>query len=394
LGVPCSPIIEHSEFRKEKDVAEAKDLKVVPPVLMERVEALQASMNEHGTELVVVGPTTNMRYLTGYHAMAVERITVLLVTRDRVAMVMPYFDADEFRDATGLDAVFEWTDRQGPAEAIKHAFHALGLSGTKAIAGVDDELRFDFFTWLRDRLAGQPRRASEILGPLRLSKTAEEQEVIKRAGELVSLGIDTALEHARPGMTEVELKRVIEDAMWDAGAESVDFVLVQAGANSAVGHHRAGLTELRNGEPVLIDIAARAAGYFADITQQVFLGQPPEDYVDAYEFVVTAQEEGVRAARSGATAGDVHRAATGVIEAAGLAEWTGPRTGHGIGLDVHEPPSVIDGDETELVPGAVITVEPGIYFPGKFGIRIEDTVIVTNGDPQRVTRGARPLFSK
>ena len=375
-------------------MAEAKDLKVVPPVLMERVEALQASMNEYATELVVVGPTTNMRYLTGYHAMAVERITVLLVTRDGVAMVMPYFDADEFRDATGLDAVFEWTDKQGPAEAIDQAFGALGLSGTKVIAAVDDELRFDFFTRLRDRLADQPRLASELLGPLRLSKTAQEQELIKRAGELVSHGIDTALDHARLGMTELELKRTIEDALWDGGAESVDFVLVQAGANSAVGHHRAGDAELRKGEPVLIDIAARFDGYFADITQQVFLGRPPQDYVDAYELVVTAQEEGVRAARSGASAGDVHRAATGVIEAAGLAEWTGPRTGHGIGLDVHEMPSVIDGDETELVPGAVITVEPGVYFPGKFGIRIEDTVIVTDGNPQRVTRGARPLFSK
>jgi Xaa-Pro dipeptidase len=363
-------------------------------VLMERVEALQASMNERGIELVVIGPTTNMRYLTGYRPMAVERITVLLVTPAAVAMVMPYFDAGEFRDATGIDAVWEWTDRHGPGDAVEHAFEALALSGPKPVAAVDDELRFDFFTWLRDRLADQPRRASELLGPLRLSKTSEEQEVIRRAGELVSHGIDTALEHARPGMTELELKRAIEDALWDAGAESVDFVLVQAGPNSAVGHHRAGHTELRNGEPVLIDIAARADGYFADITQQVFLGRATEEYVDAYELVVTAQEEGVRAARSGATAGDVDRAATGVIEAAGLAEWTGPRTGHGIGLDVHEPPSVIDGDETELVPGAVITVEPGVYFPGKFGIRIEDTVIVTDGDPQRVTRGARPLFSK
>ena len=375
-------------------MAEANDLKVVPPVLMERVEALQASMNEQATELVVVGPTTNMRYLTGYHAMAVERITVLLVTRDGVAMVMPYFDADELRDATGLDAVFEWTDKQGPAEAIDQAFRALGLSGTKSIAAVDDELRFDFFTRLRDRLADQPRLASELLGPIRLSKTAAEQERIQRAGHLVSLGIDTSLEQARPGMTELDLKREIENVLWDHGAESVDFVLVQAGANSAVGHHRAGEAQLRKGEPVLIDIAARFDGYFADITQQVFLGQPPQDYIGAYELITTAQEEGVRAARSGASAGDVDRAATGVIEAAGLAEWTGPRTGHGIGLDVHEPPSVIDGDETELVPGAVITVEPGVYFPGKFGIRIEDTVIVTDGDPQRVTRGARPLFSK
>jgi Xaa-Pro dipeptidase len=360
----------------------------------DRIEALQTSMNEHGVDLVIVGPTTNMRYLTGYGAMAVERITVLLVTRDRVAMVMPYFDADEFRDATGLEAVFEWTDKQGPDEAIDQAFRELSLSSTKATAAVDDELRFDFLTRLRDRIADYPRRANELLGPLRLSKTAAEQERIRRAGEMVSLGIDTALEQARPGMTELELKREIENVLWANGAESVDFVLVQAGANSAIGHHRAGETEFRNGEPVLIDIAARLDGYFADITQQVFLGSPSAEYTETYELVAAAQEEGVRAALSGASAGDVDRATMRVIEAAGFAELTGPRTGHGIGLDVHEPPSVIEGDETQLVPGAVITVEPTINMAGKFGIRIEDTVIVTDGEPHRVTRGARQLFSK
>jgi Xaa-Pro aminopeptidase len=195
-------------------------------------------------------------------------------------------------------------------------------------------------------------------------------------------------------MTELELKRQIENVLWANGAESVDFVLVQAGANSAIGHHRAGEAEFRNGEPVLIDIAARRDGYFADITQQVFLGTPSAEYIEMYELIAAAQEEGVRAARSGASAGDVDRATMRVIEAAGLAELTGPRTGHGIGLDVHEPPSVIEGDETQLVPGAVITVEPSIKMVGKFGIRIEDTVIVTDGDPQRVTRGARQLFSK
>ena len=363
-------------------------------VLMKRVKALQATMHEHGTDLVVVGPTTNMRYLTGYSPMAVERITVLLVTLDAVAMVMPYFDADEFRHATGLDAVFEWADKQGPSDAIEQAFRSLGLSASTVIAAVDDELRFDFFTQLRERFADEPRRASELLAPLRLSKTADEQERIRRAGHLVSLGIDTAFQHAQPGMTELELKRTIENALWDAGAESVDFVLVQAGANSALGHHRAGETELRKGESVLIDIAARVDGYFADVTQQVFFGRPPHNYKEAYEIVARAQEEGIRAAHSGASASDVDRAAMAVIETAGFGKWNGPRTGHGIGLDVHEPPSVIGGDETELVPGAVITIEPGVYMPGKFGIRIEDTVIVTDGGPQRVTRGARPLFSK
>ena len=235
-------------------------------------------MHDQGIDLVVVGPTSNMRYLTGYRAMAVERITVLLVNLDAVAMVIPYFDADEFREATGLDAVFEWADKQGPSEAIEQAFDSLGLSVGQAIAAVDDELRFDFLTQLRGRLADEPRRASELLGPLRLSKTVEEQERIRRAGHMVSLGIDAALQHAQPGMTELELKRRIENSMWDEGAESVDFVLVQAGPNSAVGHHRAGERKLRHGEPVLIDIAARVDGYFADVTQQVFFGPPPDDY--------------------------------------------------------------------------------------------------------------------
>jgi Xaa-Pro dipeptidase len=359
-----------------------------------RLEALQLAMDGRGYDLVVVGPTANMRYLTGYRAMAAERITVLLVTRDAVAMVIPDFDAGEFRDATGLDAVFEWADTHGPSEVIAKAFASLGLAGKTVSAAIDDELRFDFFTRLRDHLAGEPGRASELLGPLRLSKTAEEQECMRRAGELVSHGIDVALERARPGMTELELKRAVEDALWDGGAESADFVLVQAGANSAVGHHNADETPLREGEPVLVDIAARVDGYFADVTQQVFLGTPPAEYVRIYDIVATAQEEGVRAARSGARAEDVHRAAAAVVEAAGFGESTGPRTGHGIGLDVHEPPSVVDGDATELVPGAAITVEPGVYLPGRFGVRIEDTVIVTDAEPQRVTRGARPLFSK
>ena len=374
-------------------MVEAQDLQKGPPS-GERIGALQASMDAHGVDLVVVGPTSNMRYLTGYGAMSLERITVLLVTRDNAAMVMPSFDADEFKDATGLDAVFEWRDKQGPDGAIDDAFSHLSLSSTKATAAVDDELRFDFFTRLRDRLRDHPRRASELFGPLRLSKTPGEQERIRRAGEMVSVGIDAALEQAQPGMTELELKREIENVLWDNGAESVDFVLVQAGANSAIGHHRAGKAELRSGEPVLIDIAARRDGYFADITQQVFLGRPSARYTEVYEVVAAAQEEGVHAALVGATAGEVDRATMRVIDDAGFTGKTGPRTGHGIGLDVHEPPSVIDGDETELVAGAAITVEPTINIAGKFGIRIEDTVIVTEEGPQRVTRGARQLFSK
>jgi Xaa-Pro dipeptidase len=215
-----------------------------------------------------------------------------------------------------------------------------------------------------------------------------------RAGELVSIGIDAAIEQARPGITELELKRRIEGALWEAGAESVDIVLVQAGANSAAPHHRANQTPLQPGQCVLVDIAARMQGYFGDITQQVFLGRPPDDYVSAYNVVHAAQEAGVRQARAGATAHEVAAAASKIVTESDFGRWNGPSTGHGIGVDVHEPPRVVEDNQMELRPGMVITVEPGVYIPGRFGIRIEDTVLVTEGEPRRLTRGSRPLFVK
>jgi Xaa-Pro dipeptidase len=145
---------------------------------------------------------------------------------------------------------------------------------------------------------------------------------------------------------------------------------------------------------VLFDIGARIEGYFGDITQQVFLGEPPDDYMRAYQVVHAAQEAAVRQTRAGATAHQVAAAASKIITESEFGAWNGPSTGHGIGVDIHEPPRVVEDNQTELRPGMVITVEPGVYIPGRFGIRIEDTVLVTDGEPRRLTRGSRPLYVK
>jgi Xaa-Pro aminopeptidase len=212
------------------------------------------------------------------------------------------------------------------------------------------------------------------------------------AGELVSTGVDLALERARPGLSERELANEIETALRDGGAESLDYILVASGPATAAAHHQAGARRLSAGEPVLFDIAVRVDGYFADITQQVFLGAPPIEYVRAYDAVKAAQEAGVAAAVVGATPEDVDRAAGRQLVAAGFERET--RTGHGLGLDVHEAPSVVEGNHLRLEPGIALTVEPGIYLPGRWGIRIEDTVLVTQEGPKRLTRGARPLSIK
>lgn len=360
-----------------------------------RLARLQEAMEAHRIDLAVVGPTANLRYTLDFRAMAVDRITVLLVSRDSAVMLLPDFDVDEFVRETRFESVVGWNDKHGPRSAVADAFHKLGRLPADPAVAIDDELPFSFLLHLRDRLGqGAPVALSDVLAPLRAVKTEDEQQRIARAAELVSTGIDFACDRARPALTERRLAADIEASLRHGGAESADFVLVASGPGSAAPHHQAGERELAAGEPVLFDIAVRVDGYFADITQQVFLGEPSRDYARAYEAVREAQEAGVAAAVAGATTHAVDQAASAVIAAAGLGEWSGPRTGHGLGLDVHEPPSVVEGDATELLPGYVVTVEPGVYIPGKYGIRIEDTVLVTAAGPVRLTRGARPLLAK
>jgi Xaa-Pro aminopeptidase len=358
-----------------------------------RLTALQTVMAREEVDLVVVGPTANLRYLIDYPAPVDDRITVLLVTRDSAVMLIPDFGVPEFLDITGFQNVADWNDKFGPQPGVDAAFAKLGELPDAPVTAVDDELPYAFLAELQSRLGTRAaRRLSELIGPLRIVKSDEELERIKRAGELVSVGVDVALERARPGISERLLRSEIETALWQGGAESMDFVVVQAGPESASPHHDAGPREIREGEPVLIDIAVRVDGYFADITQQVFLGTPTADYVQVYEAVFAAQEAGVRASLVGATIESIDRAASQALSDAGFA--LEGRTGHGLGLDVHEPPSVVTGNEEVVRSGMVFTVEPGIYLPGRFGVRIEDTVVATPRGPVRVTRGSRPLLCK
>lgn len=359
-----------------------------------RLDAIQQAMTERGVDLAVIGPTSSLRYALGFRALPTDRLTALVVSRDAAVMVMPDFESPEFIEATGFEQVVSWADKIGPRPAVEEAFARLGALPDSPRAVVDDELPFQFFTHLRGYLGSEPVLASTLVGELRLIKSPEEQERIAGTGELISAAIDYFYERVTAGMTELQVKRLLEAFLWDGGSDTVDYVLVQAGANSSQPHHSADTSVLKAGEPVLVDIAVCLDGYFADITQQAFLGEPTPEYVEAYGVVSAAQAAGVAAAVVGAKVEDVASAATAVIVDGGYGEWSGPRTGHGLGADVHEAPSVVEGNEAELLPGYVITVEPGVYIPGRWGIRIEDTVIVRDEGPRSVTRGARPLFAK
>lgn len=356
----------------------------------DRLPQLQRAMREQGVDLVAIGPTDALRWLLGYDGSeADERQTTLLVWCDDAAMILPDFCAGGWTAVAGRPPLLTWSDRGGPGDAVAAA---LARQPAPAVALVDDEMPFHAFERLRPGLGPQPRPARDLLASLRLRKSAADVAAIARAGELISRAVDLAAAHAAPGMTELELKRELERFLWDEGADAIDCVYVQAGANAADPHHVGDRTPLRAGAPVLVDVVAHVDGRCADIAQVVHLGPPSDDYRAHYDAVSRAQEAGVRAAVVGATSDDVARAATQVILDAGLGAWNGPATGHGIGFSGHEPPRVVEGNRDPLPAGAVITVEPGVYVPGRWGIRVEDTVAVTPDGPVRLTRGARPLM--
>ena len=225
----------------------------------------------------------------------------------------------------------------------------------------------------------------------RLIKSQEEIEAIRTTAAIIEQAIASVAAVLSPGMSERDLERIIKTELLSAGADTLDYTLVQFGASSAIPHHLAGDEILARHSNVLLDIAVTYRRYFADITRQLTLGPPAGKYADVFEVVRAAQAAGVAAAAPGATVHDVDQACRYTIEAAGFGQAFFTRTGHGLGLEVHEPPSVVSGNPLVLEPGMVITVEPGIYLAGEFGVRIEDTIAVTVSAADRLSASERAL---
>jgi Xaa-Pro aminopeptidase len=235
--------------------------------------------------------------------------------------------------------------------------------------------------------------ASEALAPLRIRKDEAELDALRRAGAAADAAMDRVRELGTDavGMTEAELAAEIESFLADAGGDGVSFeTVVGAGDHGAMPHYRRGDREIRAGDPVVLDFGTRVDGYPSDQTRTVvFDGDPAEEFREVHEVVREAQAAGVDAVEPGVAAETVDRAAREVVEAAGYGERFVHRTGHGVGLEVHEEPYVVAGNDRELEPGMVFSVEPGVYLPDRFGVRIEDLVAVTEDGCERLNDSDR-----
>ena len=341
----------------------------------ERIKKLQERMSESGVDLAAIGPTSNMRYLLGFSPYADERLTILLISPDHVSMIVPGLNAEEVAAHTAVRLI-PWKDADGPLNALKQVKADYGKPGTLA---VDSAMRADSLLHLLNELKpGLTIPADEIVSPLRLIKSIDEISTLADSAALADKAMQAAVDLCNPGVTEKEIAWMAESSFVRNGAEEVCFTLVASGPNGAFPHHRSHDRKLQKGDTIIIDIGASYQGYKSDITRVVHLGEPDAEVLHVYDAVKKANENAMSSVKPGVTAESIDAIARNYLEETGYGEAFVHRTGHGIGLDVHEAPWIMAGNQTILKTGMTFSIEPGVYLTGKFGVRVEDIVVVTD----------------
>jgi Xaa-Pro aminopeptidase len=344
-------------------------------------------MREVGIDTLLLSTGADLPYLAGYEAMPLERLTMLVVPaeRDDAVLVIPRLEAPRVV-ADDAFTVRAWDETDDPV-AIVAAM--LPPGGTAAIG---DQTWARFLVQLQDAAPGVTfRRALEVTGPLRMVKDAQEIDALRAAAHAVDRIATAMRDRPFAGRREVDVHRELVERMLDAGHERANFAIVAAAENAASPHHDPADRVIETGDVVLCDFGGTMHGYCSDITRMFVVGDPAPEVRDAYAVLVEAQEAGVQAARVGTPCEDVDAAARRVIAEAGYGDHFVHRTGHGIGTEAHEDPYVVSGNALPLAPGHAFSVEPGIYLPGRFGLRLEDIVVATTDGPERLNEAARDL---
>jgi Xaa-Pro aminopeptidase len=346
-----------------------------------RLAALRETMKMTGTGLVAIAPGSHMDWVLGFHPHPDERPCLLLVAPEKEAFLMPALNADGSREFTDI-TFFNWADDQGPVDALYQALAAIGAEAPGLVA-LDETMRADFALLLLDALPADTRRdfTPATLGGLRMKKDAGEVEKLRMNAAIADRAMQAAFGVIKPGMTENEVAAAVKAHFSSEGAVP-QFWIVGAGGNGAFPHHSASERVIAEGDAVVIDIGGRSRGFPSDITRMAVIGLPPEGYGEIHTIVEKAVQAALKAARPGVRAKDVDAAARRVIADAGYGDYFVHRTGHGMGIDGHEPPYITATSETVLEEGMVFSIEPGIYLPGRFGIRLEDIVILRADGPE------------
>jgi Xaa-Pro dipeptidase len=363
---------------------------------IERIQRLKRAARDAGIDVVALVPGPNLVYFTGLHMHLSERPIVALIPSndDPPILITPFFEVGK---ATSGKVKLDWqVHPYKDGVPYQQAFDAAAAQGKLAgkVIGVEP-LQMRVLEWSLLSAAADVKQASaaEAIGELRMRKDDGEVAAMKHAIKLTEGALTQTLEEIRPGMTERQVAGNLMTRLLAAGAEAMPFSpLIQAGPNGANPHAGAGDRVIESGDLLIMDFGLTLNDYSSDITRTIAVGEPASEMKRVYETVKAANAAGRAAAKPGVTCEAVDKAARDVIEAAGYGEYFTHRTGHGLGLEGHEPPYIVAGNDLVLQPGMTFTVEPGIYLPGKGGVRIEDNVVITEAGCESLTTFTRDLI--
>ncbi len=344
--------------------------------LQTRLDRCAAAARQVDLDAVLVSPGPDLRYLTGYDAIPLERLTCLVLSAAGPRIVVPALEVPAALASPlahlGVEVV-AWQETDDPFALTASL---LPVTGTVA---VDDHMWASKVLALRDAMPGVHQvAAGPVIQELRMRKSETEIQALVRAGRAIDAVHAQVAGLLRPGRTEREVGADIADAILAAGHATVDFVIVASGPNGASPHHELSDRVLAAGDTIVVDIGGTMPdGYCSDSTRMYSLGQPSAQAHDEFEVLRLAQQAAVDSVRPGMTCEQVDAVARDHLSSAGLAEFFIHRTGHGIGLETHEEPYIIAGNTRVLEPGMAFSIEPGVYRAGSHGARIEDIVICT-----------------
>jgi Xaa-Pro aminopeptidase len=356
-----------------------------------RCAEIQERMALEELDYLFVAPSSDMLYLVGYEGHITERLTLfVLPVQGEPAMVLPAFEARRMQPLATFFSLETWEETDDPYEALTRV---LGADAKRPIqVGVSDQQWASFLLGFQDNLPKARFVAgSQVTGPLRITKRPEEIELLRAVNRFNDAAFTEFITMPMAGMTERQLYDRLAGLMKKHGQDSVAFANPYSGPHSGSPHHIPGDRVVQEGDVVLFDFGGRYKGYYSDTSRTVVVGRLPEEFEKVYNVVREAQQAAIDVIKPGVPIGDVDVAARRYITEAGYGQYFTHRVGHGLGLDEHEPPYLTSDNREPLEVGMTFSVEPGIYLPGRWGVRIEDTLLVTEMGGERLSECTREI---
>lgn len=363
--------------------------------MSDKLKRLAELAGQRGVDALAVMPGASLRYFTGLRMPAGKRLTLAFFPNEgKPSFVIPELEAKHAKEHIEIPMEFyTWHDSEGPYKALQRCIDDLNLAN-KTVAVEYFVMRVLELRALEERIAGVKLvDSTDLISSMRASKDESELAAMREAVRMIETALERTLPYIKVGKTEREIADIWEKEIKATGSEGFAFgVAVAGGPNGANPHNTNSDRPFEEGDLIVLDGGAVYKGYLSDITRTFALGTPSEEAARIYNLVKDANAAGRAAARPGATGEEVDAAARKVIEEGGYGKYFIHRTGHGLGLEVHEPPFMVQGNTEPLVVGNTFTVEPGIYVPGVCGVRIEDDMVITADGAESLTTFERELI--